>query len=55
MSGTRFDPAREARIMERCERLAHEIIGELGTSGGDHHEDIDNLEGMNRGVGGTAS
>jgi hypothetical protein len=41
-----FEAKREARIMERCETLAREIIAELATSSGEQGEDIYQLEGM---------
>lgn len=37
---------REARIMQRCQDLANQIIAELGTSSGDHGEDIEPLIGF---------
>lgn len=37
---------RESRIFEFCERKAEEIIAELNTSGGDHGEDVEVLEGL---------
>lgn len=37
---------REARIFDFCQRKAHEIIGELESSGGDHREDVEVLEGL---------
>ena len=37
---------REARIMDFCANHAREIIAELHTSGGDHHEDVLELSGL---------
>jgi len=37
---------REVRIMEFCTNHARQIIAELRTSGGDHYEDIEELEGL---------
>lgn len=37
---------REARIMEFCANHARQIMAELQTSGGEHYEDIEELEGL---------
>ena len=37
---------KEERIFEFCENHARQIIAELETSGGDHYEDIEELEGL---------
>jgi hypothetical protein len=37
---------KEARIFEFCINHARQIIAELQTSGGDHYEDTQELEGL---------
>lgn len=37
---------REVRIFDFCIQHANEIIGELHSSGGDHSEDVEILDGL---------
>lgn len=38
--------SREERIFEFCINHARQIIAELRTSGGEHYEDIEDLDGL---------